>query len=311
MKKTALLIMIALMAALMLVGCGPKADTQTITAKILEVTEGSFFVQPTAGLDGIESIYLNKNDDTVIDVDETLLVPGAVITAEIGNEIMESFPPQVVLYKITDATAAPDDAAGGDTTLMNDDYVIGKLKSIAGDQYTIDVVSANLYDGEMTITIPSDVLSDDMPMVEGYLVGINIVADGETYTAQSIVFSEPDAVIELDDRERISGFLDGMFPSAVYGGGDESITAQVDTPFAIGLAEPNDSPWTLTPQDHITLVADGTDANDLPDDMGTDTMATHYFGISADAAGEYTLVFTRPDVSGGDNVTLTIALTVE
>ena len=120
MKKTVLVIMSVLIAALMLVGCGQKADTQTITAKILEVTDGSIFVQPTTGLDDIDSIYLNKNDDTVIDVDENLLVPGAVITAEIGTEIMESFPPQVVLYKITDAIAAQEDTSGDDTMLMND-----------------------------------------------------------------------------------------------------------------------------------------------------------------------------------------------
>ena len=164
----------------------------------------------------------------------------------------------------------------------------------------------------MTITIPADVLSDDMPIIEGYLVGINITVDGDTYTAQSIVFSEPDETIVLDDRERISGII-GEFPSAVYGGGDESITAAVGEVIAIGLVEPNDTVWTLTPQENITLIADKTDADAgmLPDDMGTDTMATHYFGISADAAGEYTLTFTRPDVNGGDDVTLTIALTVE
>ena len=312
MKKTVFLIMSVLMAALMLVGCGQKADTQTITAKILEITDNSILVQPTSGLDDIESISLNKNDDTVIDVDESLLVAGTVITAEIGTQIMESFPPQVVLYKITNAIAAQNDAVGDDTMLMNDDYVIGKVTTIAGDQYTIDIVSANLYDGEMTITVPADVLSDDMPIIEGYLVGINITADGDTYIAQSIVFSEPDEVIAIDDRERISGII-GVFPSAVYREADESITAAAGEVIAIGLAQPNDCPWTLDLPDGLTMTGDGTDAaaGVLPDDMETDVMATHYFGISADTAGEYTLTFTRPDVNGGDDVTLTIALTVE
>ena len=43
MKKTLFLIMSVLMAALMLVGCSQKAETQTITAEILEITDGSIF----------------------------------------------------------------------------------------------------------------------------------------------------------------------------------------------------------------------------------------------------------------------------
>ena len=324
MKKTTLIILSIIFAAAMLIGCTPQQETtdpdangtQQIKAVIQDVTDNQLFVHITEGLDGIEDIYLNFRDDTKVNVSEDIpLEPGNVVVAIIGNEIMESDPPQAVLYEIVgtepgDSTGDPVDSTG--TQPAPDNYVTGKVITInADDTYTIEILNANLYSGEMTLTIPVDVQADDMPIVEGYLIGVYIAEDNGAYTAEKLVFSDPDKIIALDPRERISGII-GEFPAAIYNEGDTAISAVVGDVIAIGLVEPNDCPWTLELPDGLTPTGDGTDADAgiLPDDT-EDVMASRYFGIRADTAGEYTLTFTRPVVNGGDDVTHTVTLTVE
>jgi len=322
MKKTIFIIFAIMLAAVMLIGCAPIADDpqdgvhpETVKAIIESVTEGSLLVQPLEGLDNIDVIYLNIGDDTVMNIsDDAPLAPGTIVYAKIANAIMESYPPQVHLIEIIKTeiddsiTLVPimdtpaDDTTDPDTQLAPDEYITAKVTAIDGDTYTIEVLSANLYSGTMTLIIPSDVLDADMPIELGYLIGVYIKADGDTYTAEKLVFSEPDTMVTLDPRENISGYLDGMFPSAVYTMDDEALHAKAGVTFAIALDENCESAWTMTPQDGVTLKAQGTS------EPREDGSYTNYFGIVIDTPGEYTLEFIHSTPEQDFDYTFTVTV---
>ena len=283
-----------------------QPQTQNIKAIIQTVSESSLMVQPLEGLDGIDIISLNMNSDTVLNVsDGAPLEPGTIVYAVIGTEIMESYPPQVFLYEITkteidpDITLAPQD----DTQLAPENYLTGKVTAIDGDQYTITVIGSNVYEGQVTITIPQEVLSADMPIVEGYLIGVYFEIGSDPILAQKLVFSEEDTVIVLDDRETVSGYLGGEFPQAIYSMSDGHIDAQAGVMFAIGLEQNCESTWTLTEQENVELVASG-DAP--PCDDGT---YLNYFGVRISKPGSYSLVFINETADGNFDFSFDVTVT--
>ena len=315
MKKVILVILAAVLITGAFAACtadnGTQDEdrTQDIKAIIETAGENSLLVQPLEGLDSIDAIYLNFNEDTKFNVSEDApLEPGTIVYAVIGTEIMESYPPQARLIEITKTEIDPDitlqPADGGeDTQLAPDDYLTGKVTAIFGNKYTIEVSGSNVYQGEITMTIPDEVLDADKPIEQGYLIGVYFELDSEPVTATKIVFSEPDQIIELDDREMISGYLGGEFPQAVYYMSDEHIDAQSGVMFAIGLEENCESSWTLQEQEGVTLVAQG-EAETREDGSYTD-----YFGISIETPGSYTLVFLNETADG--NFDFSFDVTVE
>lgn len=307
MKKIQLMILAIILAVGAFTGCAPnrtqddappkdvEPQTQVIKAVIQDVDDGGLLVKPIEGLEDIDVIHFNISDATELNIsDEAPLGPGTIVTAKIDTAIMESYPPQVVLYAVEKTETDPDDVPDqpDDTQLMPDEYMIGKVISILGDEYVIEVISANLYQGELTLTIPSSVLDEDMPILEGNLIGVYFVEKDGTLTVEKIVFSEPDQVIELDDRERISGYLGGLFPQTVYSMSDETLTAEAGTPFAIALDENCESEWEMTQQDGVTLKADGVS------EQREDGSYTHYFGIVINEPGEYELTFIHYTADG-------------
>ena len=314
MKKIILVVLAAVLITGAFAACADggtqdNMNTQDIKAIIETAGENSLLVQPLEGLDGIDVIYLNFNDETKFNVsDGAPLEPGTIVYAVIGTEIMESYPPQVRLYEITKTQIDPDitlqpSGSGDDTQLAPDDYLTGKVTDIFGNKYTVQVSGSNIYQGEIIITIPDDVLDADKPIEEGYLIGVYFELGSDPVTATKIVFSEPDQVIELDDREKISGYLGGEFPQAVYYMSDEHIDAQAGVMFAIGLEENCESSWTLQEQDGVKLVANGA-AETREDGTFTD-----YFGVVIEAPGSYTLVFLNETADG--NFDFSFDVTVE
>lgn len=273
-----------------------EPQTQELKAVILKADENSLFVKPIEGLEDIEEIYLNYTDETKINVsDGAPLEPGTIVYAVIDTAIMESFPPQVVLYEITKTEIDPEFSAEPDTgesMPAPENYMTGKVVGIDGDKYEVEVLGSSMVEGRITLTIPADVLDDDMPIEEGNLIGVYIAVDGDKVTAEKIVFSEPDQIIQLDDRETISGYLNGMFPQVVYYMGDENLQAEAGNPFAIGLEENCESGWSLEEQEGVKLVANGKSQ------PGEDGNYINYFGIQIDKAGTYTLKFIHETAEG-------------
>lgn len=311
MKKIILMLLSALLIVGVFAACTPQknqdgmqgdknpdegAQTGQLKAVILKADDNSLFVKPIEGLDDIDEIYLNYNDDTKLNVsDGAPLEPGTVVYAIIGNEIMESFPPQVVLHEITKTEIDPEytvDPNNGECMPAPENYMTGKVVSIDKDKYEVEVLGSSMVEGRITLTIPADVLNEDMPIAQGNLIGVYIAVDGDNVTAEKLVFSEPDQVIELDDRETISGYLDGMFPQAVYYMGDKNLDAQAGTPFAIGLEENCESGWSLEKRDGVKVVANGKS------EPNEDGKYINYFGIQIDKAGTYTLKFLHETAEG-------------
>jgi len=268
-----------------------------IKAIIQEASETSLLVVPLEGLDYIDIIYLNMSDDTVLNVSEGApLAPGTIIYAKTNTAIMESYPPQVELIEITRTEIDPSitlPPVADDTQPAPENYVVGKIIAIDGDAYTLEVLNSSMFEGQISLLIPADVLDADMPIEESFLIGVYVSVDkSDPAVAQKLVFSEPDEVIELDPREAVSGYLEGMFPQAVYYMVDEHIEAQAGVMFAIGMDQNCESGWTLTPQDGVTLEAQGAPE---PCEDGTYPL---YFGISIAAPGQYTLEFIHESPDG-------------
>lgn len=275
---------------------GDDRETQELKAIIQKVDENSLFVKPIEGLDDIEEIYLNYGNNAKINVTEGApLEPGTIVYAVIDTAIMESFPPQVVLFEITkteidsELSVEPDPS---ECMPAPENYMTGKVVGIDADKYEVEVLGSSMVEGRITLTIPADVLDKDMPIAEGNLIGVYIAVDGDNVTAEKLVFSEPDQIIELDDRETISGYLDGMFPQAVYYMGDKNLDAEAGNPFAIGLEENCESGWSLEEQEGVKLVANGKSE---PKEDGN---YINYFGIQIDKAGTYTLKFIHETAEG-------------
>jgi len=275
----------------------PQVVDQMLKAMIQEVHDGQLLVVPIEGLGDIDIIYLNFNDEAILNVsDGAPLEPGTIIYARIDTAIMESYPPQVHLFEIIktekDASALPDPVQN-ETVMAPDEYITGKVIEISGEEYTIEVLSANLYEGEITIKIPANVLNADMPIVIGNLIGVYVaVNDGDLITAEKLVFSEPDALIELDNRETVSGYLNGLFPMAIFTMADKKVSAQAGMPFAIAFDENCESEWEMAAAEGVTLAADGISP------QRDDGYYTRYFGISIAEAGEYTIVFIHHTADG-------------
>jgi len=295
-------------------GSGELRDSQQIKAIIQEVYEGSLLVQPLEGLEGIDIIYLNITDETVVNMSqEAPTLPGTIVYAVVDTAIMESYPPQVFVFEITKTEIDPqitlepytdDIVGGGDTQPAPENYLTGKVDGIDGENYTVDVLSSSMFDGQITINIPADVYDVDMPIEVGFLIGVYVDTDGEDpIYAQKVVFSEPDSVIQLDDRETISGYLKGMFPQAVYSLADEHINAQAGVPFAIGLEENCESDWFIMMTEGVEVVANGQS------EPGEDGMLTNYFGLRIDKPGEYGILFIHE--SADDPFEFTFYVTVE
>lgn len=312
MKKSIILILAAALIVGVFVGCAPQREEEglpldpnrsdeevflEIKAVIQEVNERSLLVAPIEGLDYIDTIYLLISDETIINVTEGApLEPGTIIYAKTSMAIMESYPPQVALVQITRTEIDPTitaQPAQGDTQLAPENYLTGKVISIDGEAYTLDVLSSGTYEGQLLLVIPTQILDKDMPIEPGYLIGVYIAQNDENpAVAEKIVFSEPDAIIQLDDRETISGYFDGMFPQAVYYMIDENIEAQAGVMFAIGLEQNCESGWTMTPATGVELVAGGQS------EPCEDGSYFNYFGISIAATGEYTIEFINETADG-------------
>ncbi len=278
MKKITILILAATLIVGAFVACNngvieqgglpldPNASDEEvyyeIKAIIQEANDTSLLVVPLSGLDYIDIIYLNMSENTIINVtDGAPLEPGTIIYAKTNTAIMESYPPQVELIEITRTEIDPSitlPPVADDTQPAPENYVTGKVIAIDGDAYTMQVLSSSMFDGQITLLIPSDVLDADMPVETGFLIGVYVDTDSkDPIYAEKLVFSEPDQIIRLDDRETISGYLNGMFPQAVYYMADEHVNAQPGITFAIGLEQNCESDWSMTPQDGVTLVASG------------------------------------------------------
>jgi len=313
MKKLIILILAAALIVGVFVACGngaseeeglpldPNASDEEVflefKAIIQEVSDTSLLVVPLEGLDYIDIIYLNISDETIINVsDGAPLAPGTIVYAKTNTAIMESYPPQVVLVEIARTEIDPSitlKPTQDDTQPAPENYVVGKITGKDGDTYTLEVLSSSMFEGQITLLIPADVLDADMPIEEGFLVGIYVAMDErDPAVAQKLVFSEPDQIIELDEREAISAYLEGKFPQAVYYMVDEHIEAQAGVMFAIGMEQNCESGWTLTPQDGIILEVRGAPE---PCEDGTYPL---YFGISIAAPGQYTLEFIRESPDG-------------
>jgi len=324
MRKFVFTIICIVLALALLAACAPARDQggpqnetpqqgvhpYTLKAVIESAVDGHLLVQPLEGLDQIDVIYLNRGDDTVMNVSpDAPLEPGTIVYATIADAIMESYPPQVHLIElikteidetiewqpIIDVPAA--DGSAGSSALMPDEYVVGRVTHISGEEYLIDVLEANLYEGEITLTIPAHVMDENTIIDLGYTISVYIAAQGAQYTVEKIVSVEEgvlrgidegppeDDMVMLDDRETVSAYLGGMFPNAVYDMDDDTITAQAGLPFAIALEENCESYWELQAQSGVVLEADGSD------EPREDGFYNHYFGIRIDELGSYTLEF--------------------
>ncbi len=194
MKKIIIVVFVVILLCALFVGCA-KEETQyqDLKAIIVEANEHSLLVQPIEGMTNIDILYLNFNDDTDI-TENAPLEPGTIVYARVGVDIMESYPPQVFLYEITKTEIDPNiivKPTTDDTSLMPDEYIIGEVIEISGDEYRIEVQSANLFDGEITLKISQSVIDADMPIEPGYLIGVYVtIVEGDLITAEKIVFSE-------------------------------------------------------------------------------------------------------------------------
>lgn len=301
MKRILLIVTALLILSTIMIGCdtsqnAPKEpEYQEIVAEITEVNENSLLVRPTSGLSDIDIIYLNFDEEVILNISESApLEPGTIVTAKVGIQIMESSPPQVILYEIinTEKSDDSDQAAS--------EYV-GVVESITGETYGV-----KLLDGDNTPQVIEVVISQELQSTVdkieiGYIVGITATADDDKYIAQSILYSQPNQIIKLDDREKVSGYLNGMFPQTIYTMNDSDLKAEKDIPFAIAMPEQSKEPWTITEQEHIKLVAEEVGGTETP---------IRYFGISVDTPGEYELKFTL-SLESGDITTHTFKLIVK
>ncbi len=319
MKKVILVLLAAALIVGAVAACAPKMEEGLpldpnrsdeeeflqFKAIIQEVSESSLLVVPIEGLDYIDKIYLNISEETIINVSEGApLAPGTIVYAKTSTAIMESYPPQVVLIEITRTELDPSVSVIDDTSeLAAQNYVTGKVLRIDGDIYTLEVIASSIFDGEISLLIPADVLDPSMPIEEGFLIGVHVALDKkDPAIAELLVYSEPEAIIRLDDRETVSGYLEGRFPQAVYYMIDEHIEAQAGVMFAIGMDQNCESEWTLTPQDGVTLEATGSPE---PCEDGTYPL---YFGINIASPGEYTLNFIHESPDGTFDYSFTVTV---